>query len=235
MKHYKASFIFAVGLALIILGLCMVIIFQLHYGSEPYKVKITFLTIGISIPLLIYGINMMLGYGKHLRILTFSGFLLCVIALIAFLILYPENWFYPNVTYTITIYALGLIILFSSSFAEVITKLIESRKGRDKDKIDVTTTEEPTFITPAKFEEPELEVIDIKVDLKPSKSLKDERLGKVIKIRDKIDFEAEKLIRVSKGELKIKKIDKDIDQVAKALKSIEEKMNKSDKKKIFGG
>ena len=55
------------------------------------------------------------------------------------------------------------------------------------------------------------------------------------KIKDKIDFEAEKLVRVSKGELKIKKTDKDIEQVTKALKSIQEKMNKSDKKKIFGG
>ena len=235
MKHYKASFIFAVGLGLIILGLCMVVIFQLHYGSEPYKVKITFFTIGISIPIIIHGINMMLGYSKHLRILTISGFLLCVTALIAFLILYPENWFYPNVTYTITIYALGLIILFSSSFAEAIIKFIESRKSKGVDVADVTTTKEHTFITPAKFEEPELEISDVKADLRPSKSLKDERIGKVTKIKDKIDFEAEKLVRVSKGELKIKKTDKDIEQVTKALKSIQEKMNKRDKKKIFGG
>ncbi|HIP63128.1 MAG TPA: hypothetical protein EYH04_03315 [Archaeoglobus profundus] len=233
MKHYKASFIFAVGLGLIILGLCMIVIFQLHYGSDPYKVKITFLIIGISIPIILHGINMMLGYGQHLRILTISGFLLCIIAIIAFLILYPENWFYPNVTYTITIYALGLIILFSSSFAEAITKFIESRKS--KGVVDVVTTKEHTFVTSFKFEEPELEVSDIKIDFKPSKSLEDERVGKVTKIRDKIDLEAEKLIRVSKGELKVKKTDKDIKQVTKALKSIQEKMSKTDKKKIFGG
>ncbi|HIP57991.1 MAG TPA: hypothetical protein EYH00_01630 [Archaeoglobus profundus] len=235
MKHYKASFIFAVGLGLIVLGLCMIVIFQLHYGSDPNKVKITFLTIGISIPIVIHGINMMLGYGQHLRILTISGFLLCVIALISFLMLYPENWFYPNVTYTITIYALGLIILLSSSFAEAINKFIESRKSRDIDVINVTTTKKNTFLTPAKFEEPELEVADIKIDFKPGKSLEYERIGRVTRIRDKIDLEAEKLIRVSKGELKVKRTDEDIEEVTKALKSIEEKMSKTDKKKIFGG
>jgi len=160
---------------------------------------------------------------------------LCVIALISFLILYPENWFYPNVTYTITIYALGLIILLSSSFAEAINKFIESRKSRGSDIIDVTTTKKNTFLTPTKFEEPELEVADIKIDFKPSKSLEDDRIGRVTKIRDKIDIEAEKLIRVSKGELKVKRTDKDIEEVTKSLKSIEKKMSKADKKKIFGG
>ena len=117
----------------------------------------------------------------------------------------------------------------------MINKFIESRKSRGSDIIDVTTTKKNTFLTPTKFEEPELEVADIKIDFKPSKSLEDDRIGRVTKIRDKIDIEAEKLIRVSKGELKVKRTDKDIEEVTKSLKSIEKKMSKADKKKIFGG
>jgi len=250
MKYYSASFIFAVGVGLLILGLTLMVTFQLHYGSEPFKVEITFGIIGISIPIIIHGINVMLGYRRYSMIVTILGFTLSLLAVGAFIMLYPENWYYPNVTYVAVVYALGLIMLFSSSFAEAVVRIIES-SARTIKKIVIHERSsevakkaeeelpplEAKFAFPTRAEEPEIALKDITMppDLKPGKALEKPRIGKMVKVKDEVSSYAEKLIRVREGELKVKKTDSDILEVTKALKSIEERMGKEDKKKIFGG
>jgi len=245
MKYYSASFIFAVGVGLLILGLSLIVIFQLHYGSEPYKVEITFSMIGISIPIIIHGINMMLGYKRYFKITAIVGFILTFVAVIAFVAIYPEKWVYPNVTYVAIAYALGLILLFSSSFAEAVVKVIETSVKTAKRIITTETeekeVEEPSvdtepFVEPITFEEPEIIIRDISTnDIKLGKALEEPRVGRIVKVKDAVTREAEELVRVKEGELKVKKTDSDIFEAAKALKSIEERMGKNDKKKIFGG
>jgi hypothetical protein len=245
MKYYSASFIFAVGVGLLILGLSLIVIFQLHYGSEPYKVEITFSIVGISIPIIIHGINMMLGYKRYFKITTILGFVLSFVAVLAFVAIYPEGWFYPNVTYVAIVYALGLILLFSSSFAEAVVKVIETSVKTAKKIITTETAEKEVeetlvdtepFVEPITFKEPEIIIKDISTeDIKLGKALEQPRVGRIVKVKDAVTREAEELVRVKEGELKVKKTDSDIFEAAKALKSIEERMGKNDKKKIFGG
>lgn len=250
MRYYGASLIFAIGIGLLILGLSLVIVFQLHYGSEPYKVEITFTLIGIAIPIIIHGINVMLGFQKYYKVITIVGFALALSAVAWFDLLYPKEWYYPNVTYVAILYAIGLIMLFSSSFAEAVVRIIESSaktikkivihervESPEKKREEELPPLEAKFALPSKFEPPDLEIKDVKipVDLKPGKALQQKRIGKVVRVKDAVDSQVEKLVRVEKGELKVKKMDADIMSVTKALKSIEEKMGKEDKKKIFGG
>ena len=193
---------------------------------------------------------MMLGYKRYSMFITLLGFVLSLSAVGAFVLLYPENWYYPNITYVAVVYALGLIMLFSSSFAEAVVRIIESSAKtikkiviheRGSEAIKKAEEELPPldtkFALPTKSKEPEiaLKEIEIPPDLKPGKALEKPRIGKMVKVKDEVGREAEKLVRVREGELKVKKTDSDILEVTKALKSIEERMGKEDKKKIFGG
>jgi len=249
MRYYSASFIFAVGVGLLILGLFMIPFFQLHYGSEPFKVKITFTIIGIAVPIIVYGLSQMLSSRRGSKIIATFGFALSILAVVLFDFYYPKDWFYPNVTYVAIIYALGLITLFGSSFADAVERIIESssktimkvihherveEKPKSKEELPPL---EAKFAFPTKVEEPKLEVKDIAIpsDLKPGRALEKPRIGKIVKVKDEVGKEAEKLVRVREGELKVKKSDSDILEVTKALKSIEGRMGKEDKKKIFGG
>ncbi len=249
MRYYSASFIFAVGVGLLILGLFMILFFQLHYGSEPFKVKVTFTIIGVAVPIIVYGLSQMLSSRRGSKVIATFGFALSILAVILFDFYYPEEWYYPNVTYVAIIYALGLITLFGSSFADAVERIIESSSKtimkvihheRVEEKPKSTEELPPLeakFAFPTNVEEPKLEIKDITIpsDLKPGKALEKSRVGKIVKVKDEVGKEAEKLVRVKEGELKVKKSDSDILEVTKALKSIEGRMGKEDKKKIFGG
>ncbi len=250
MRYYSASFIFAVGIGLLILGLIMIMFFQLHYGSEPFKVKVTFTIIGIAVPIIVYGLSQMLSSRRGSKIIATFGFALSILAVILFDFYYPKDWYYPNITYVAIIYALGLITLFGSSFADAVERIIESSSKtimkiihheKTEEKPKSTTEELPPleakFAFPTKAEGPNLDIKDISIpsDLKPGKALEKPRVGKIAKVKDEVSKEAEKLVRVREGELKVKRSDSDILEVTKALKSIEGRMGKEDKKKIFGG
>ncbi len=251
MRYYSASFIFAVGIGLLILGLFMIPFFQLHYGSEPFKVKVTFTIIGIAVPIVVYGLSQMLSSKRGSKIIATFGFAFSIFAVLLFDYYYPKDWFYPNVTYVAVIYAMGLITLFGSSFADAVERIIESSSKtimkvihhheKTEEKPKPTTEELPPleakFAFPTKAEGPDLEIRDISVppDFKPGKALERPRVGKMVKVKDEVGKEAEKLVRVRKGELKVKKSDSDILEVTKALKSIEGRMGKEDKKRVFGG
>ncbi len=251
MRYYSASFIFAVGIGLLIFGLILIPVFQLHYGSEPFKVKITFTIIGVAISIIVYGLSQMLSSRRGSRIIATFGFALSVLAVLMFDFYYPKYWYYPNVTYVEIAYALGLITLFSSSFADAVERVIESSSKTimkiihherpveevKKKKEEELPPLEANFAFPSKSEGPKLEIKDIQMpaDLKPGKALERPRIGKVVKVKDEVGREAEKLVRVRQGELKVKKSDSDILEVTKALKSMEGRMGKEDRKKVFGG
>ncbi|GEM_PF-1245391 len=249
MRYYGASFIFAVGVGLLVLGLFLILFFQLHYGSEPFKVKVTFTIIGIAVPIMVYGLSQMLSKKKGSMIIATCGFALSVFAVLLFDYYYPRDWFYPNVTYVAIIYASGLITLFGSSFADAVERIIESSsrtimkiihheaKEEQKKKVEELPPLDAKFAFPTKAEGPSIEVKDIQMppDLKPGKVFERPRVGKIVRVKDEVGKDAESLVRVRKGELKVKKSDSDILDVTKALKSMEEKMGKEDKKKVFGG
>ncbi|ADB57811.1 DUF7139 domain-containing protein [Archaeoglobus profundus] len=232
MRYFSNTLIFVVGLGLIVLGLVFIVYFQLHYGSEPTLVKTTFSLVGLGVPLAVQGIAGMLGYVKYSRATGLSGFLLCVLGLLAFLYLYPKGWIYPTISIVATIYALGLILVLGGLFAEVVQRIIESkpvtvsREISKKASGETPEFDESVFLEPVKFPEPEITFKDIETgDIKFGKALNG-RIGKVVKVKDNVDYDATLLNRVKDGKLEIKVKDDEISKISKILKDMESRMKK---------
>ncbi len=231
MRYFGGTLTFVVGLGLIVLGLVFIVYFELHYGSDPTLVKVTFSLIGLGAPLAIQGIAGMLGYVKYSRVTGISGFILCVLGLTAFLWLYPKDWYYPNVSFVATIYGLGLILVFGGLFAEVVQRMIESKpivvsKEATKRLSETSEIDTSTFLEPVKIPEPEITFKDVEVgDVKFGKALNG-RIGKVVKIKDNVDYDASLLNRVKDGKLEIKVKDDEISRISEVLKDMKGRMKK---------
>ncbi|WP_457549266.1 DUF7139 domain-containing protein [Archaeoglobus sp.] len=231
MRYFEGSLAFVVGLGLIVLGLVFIVYFQLHYGSEPLLVKITFSLIGLGVPLAIQGIAGMLGYVKYSKVTGILGFVLCLMGLTAFLWLYPKNWIYPNVSFVATIYALGLILVFGGLFAEVVQKIIEFKpivisKETAKKVREMQEVEEKTFLEPVSVPESEITFKDVEIgEVKFGKALSG-RIGKVVKVKDNVDYDVSLLNRVRDGKLEVKVKDDEISKISEILKDMEGRMKK---------
>ena len=231
MRYFGGTLTFVVGLGLIVLGLVFIVYFELHYGSDPTLVKVTFSLIGLGAPLAIQGIAGMLGYVRYSRVTGISGFILCVFGLTAFLWLYPKDWYYPNVSFVATIYGLGLILVFGGLFAEVVQRIIESKpivvsKEATKRLSETSEIDTSTFLEPVKIPEPEITFKDVEVgDVKFGKALNG-RIGKVVKIKDNVDYDASLLNRVKDGKLEIKVKDDEISRISEVLKDMKGRMKK---------
>ena len=58
--YYVGSALFVIGLILIILGTFLVMLFQIHYESEPEQILYTIVSIATGIVLILIGINLMI-------------------------------------------------------------------------------------------------------------------------------------------------------------------------------
>ncbi len=225
MKYFRSTLMFSAGIGLLIVGLVFILYFQLHYGSDPTLVKVTFSLIGLGVPLAVIGVSGMFGYVKYSKITGISGFLLCAIGVLSFTLLYPENWFYPNVSIVATLYALGLVTLFGGLFAEVVERIIETRVERRVER-EGDEVEEVKFVEPVAIPEFEISIKDVDVgDVKLSKTL-DGRLGKVVKVKDNVDYDASMLNRVKEGKVEVKVKDDEISKISEVLKGMESRMRK---------
>ncbi len=232
MRYFGGTLTFVVGLGLIVLGLVFIVYFELHYGSDPTLVKVTFSLIGLGTPLAIQGIAGMLGYVKYSKITGILGFILCVLGLTAFLWLYPKDWYYPNVSFVATIYGLGLILVFGGLFAEVVQRIIEFKPVvvskeviKRLSETSETDTHESTFLKPIKSES-EITFKDVEVgDVKFGKALNG-RIGKVVKVKDNVDYDASLLNRVKDGKFEIKVKDDEISRISEVLKDMKGRMKK---------
>jgi hypothetical protein len=235
MRYFTSSLVFASGIGLIALGLVLILVFQLHYGSEPLRVEIVFTLIGLGVPIALQGMTLMLGYRKYSRITGIIGFALCLIALVLFVVLYPKDWYYPNVSFVATTYALGLIMVLGGLFAEIVQNIIERRQV-EKPKwqaVEEPEIKDEKFLEPVKVPELEFElsIKDVKEDVKFGRALESGRVGKIVKVKDDINYQAETLNRVQHGKLEVKVKDDEIADISKTLKAIESKMTK--KKGLF--
>jgi uncharacterized membrane protein len=57
--YYVGSAFFVIGIVLIILGTILVMLFQIHYESEPEQILYTIVSIATGIILILIGINPM--------------------------------------------------------------------------------------------------------------------------------------------------------------------------------
>lgn len=229
MRYFRYSLVFSFGLGLTLLGLAFIIYFQLHYGSDPTLVKVTFSLIGLGVPIAVQGITGMFGYVKYSKVTGISGLILCTLAVLLFLILYPENWFYPNISAVGILYAFGLIALFGGLFGEVVQRVIErgelKTEKRSLSVSDVEVEGLDGFVEPAKFPEPELVIKDAEEKFEFGRTLS-ERIGKVVKVKDNVDYDASLLNRVRNGKVEVKVKDEEISEISRILRDMEKRMKK---------
>lgn len=224
MKYFRYSLVFSFGLGLILLGLAFIIYFQLHYGSNPFLVKFTFTLIGLGVPIAFHGISGMLGYLKYSKVAGVVGLTLCLTAIVLFLILYPEGWYYPNVTLVATLYAFGLISLFGGLFGEAVQRLVERGYGAEEKREESLDFEEVKFVEPV--EVPESEIVAKDLDYNVEFGPLGERMGRVVKVKDNVDYDADMLNRVRDGKKEVKVKDEEISEISRILRDMKSRMKK---------
>jgi len=138
--YYVGSMVFAVGIALVGLGSVLIMIFQLHYGSEPEKILYTVVSIGVGIPLILIGINLMMKERMRGYLIITASALMSSVAIYLFSTNYLTNWYYPLISYILGLYVIGFLILMGNAFANVIIWIIErrlepSRKEEEKSRL----------------------------------------------------------------------------------------------------
>jgi hypothetical protein len=123
--YYIGSMLFAVGIALIGLGTALIMIFQLHYGSDPQEILYTVLALGTGITLIMLGINLMIRETTRGYIIVAFSAILSTGAIVLFYTNYLTNWFYPLIGYVFGLYVLSFLILMGNAFANVILWIME--------------------------------------------------------------------------------------------------------------
>ncbi len=235
-EYYLPSLIFAAGVFLIVIGLSLIAIFQINRYSNPTEIEIVGVIIGLAIPMALYGVNAMYGF-KRYKPATIAAFALTTLAVVLFVLMYPEYWYYPQIVYVALLYALGLVLFFSSSFAEAVLRLLEKAPGieikRETSYVEKKKLkkkiEENIEIEEAKLIEPDfdkvldIEIIEPKGDFLVGSALKDgEYRGNVVRVKDSVP-EAEKLRMLRNGGRRVAKKEVcEVDNAARVLKMIEE-------------
>ncbi len=251
-EYYLPSLIFAVGVFLVVIGLALIAIFQINRYSNPTQIEVTAVIIGLAIPLALYGVNAMYGF-KRYRLATVAAFILTTLAVVLFVAMYPNYWYYPQVVYVALLYAIGLVLFFSSSFAEAVLRLLEKTPVIEikREKPAPTTyaekkklkkeIESEIDLESAKLIEPDfdklldIEIVEPKLDFEVGVALKDRNYrGNVVRVKDNVP-EAEELRKLKEGGKRVRKKEvEEVDDAAKVLKMIEENKIRGKSSEISG-
>ncbi|RZN13513.1 MAG: hypothetical protein EF812_07490 [Methanosarcinales archaeon] len=125
--YYAGSAIFASGIALFAVGTAFIMMQKIHYGSEPEKIFLSSIFIGVGATMILTGMNMMMRqtrYGYHL---IGAGTFASLFALLVFTYNYPQKWYYPLINYVLALYVVGLLVLVGNAFANVVLWMIEGK------------------------------------------------------------------------------------------------------------
>lgn len=125
--YYLGSAVFVIGIGLIIFGTALVMLFQLHYESEPQQILYTVVTIATGITIILIGINLMIRQTKKGYAIVAASTISSALAIFLFATNYLNNWYYPLVGYILGLYVIGFLALLGNSFANVIIWLIGNR------------------------------------------------------------------------------------------------------------
>lgn len=144
-ENWMGFVLFLSGLALCLIGFALSIIWQLNFSSTLFEIRGAVTLTGIGIFLLFLGINLIFGLKiPYAKFFFFSGVVLSAIGMIAFQAYYPWEWRYPCVTY-----ALGILSMISSLFANVM------QRGSEINFVDAVKKEsflpERTFLPEREF------------------------------------------------------------------------------------
>lgn len=140
--YYVGSLFFVIGIAFLTMGSALVIIFQLHYGSEPEEILYTVVFIGTGIALTLLGINMMMKQTKKGYYLVGVSTFMSSLALFTFTSNYFYNWYYPLISYVFALYVIGFLLLLGNTFANVVLWVIENGSMTTEERVAKTHTDE---------------------------------------------------------------------------------------------
>lgn len=136
MKHI-GIIAFALGFCLCFASILYAVIYKISLHDLQNIEEIVYVTIatGIGIWLIFVGTNMTLRNEKAYRWLFLLGSVLSFMAIIIFNMHYPDNWYYPLISYVILLYTTGIGILAGNIF---INSTVRMRKPDES-----TVYEEP--------------------------------------------------------------------------------------------
>lgn len=138
--YYIGSMFFVAGIALLILGSAFIMIFQLHYNSEPEQIFLTTIFMGTGITLILIGINLMIKQSRKGYGIVGTSTIISSIAIIIFSFNYFNNWYYPIISYVLALYIFGFLTLLGNAFANVTLWIIENRPGVEHNFMEEKTT-----------------------------------------------------------------------------------------------
>lgn len=138
--YYIGSMFFVAGIALLILGSAFIMIFQLHYNSEPEQIFLTTIFMGTGITLILIGINLMIKQSRKGYGIVGTSTIISSIAIIIFSFNYFNNWYYPIISYVLALYIVGFLTLLGNAFANVTLWIIENRSGVEHNFMEEKTT-----------------------------------------------------------------------------------------------
>jgi len=125
--YYIGTLLFVSGVILLALGGVFVIMFKIHYGSSAKLILQTFTLLSVGLLLVFMGINLMIKQKKKGYFVFGIGSLLSMLAIALFILNYVNNWYYPLVSYVLTLFLMGFLLLIGNAFGNVTVWLIENK------------------------------------------------------------------------------------------------------------
>jgi hypothetical protein len=125
--YYLGSIVFLIGIILVVLGSLLVVYFQIHYGSEPWKIFYTILSIATGLNFILIGINLMIRQMKKGYAIITTSVILGAFAIFLFYMNYFDNFYYPLVGYIFGLYIIAFLLLLANAFASVIVWIIGNK------------------------------------------------------------------------------------------------------------
>lgn len=226
--YYTGSVVFAAGIALLAVGAAFVMIFMIHYGSEPEKILLSVIFTGVGATLILTGINMMMRQTQYGYYIVGVSAFISLFGLFVFTFNYPHNWYYPLISYVLALYVIGFLMLFGNAFANVILWMIEGKPEamvRGEEGIKVYTDEEiKRDIEEATRESIKVSTSELKFkepstgEVRLGKAFRETR-GATTKVKDDIE-EAKSLIKTIKPGERLKSGSAEVEGISRNLRDI---------------
>ncbi|AGB49032.1 hypothetical protein Metho_0783 [Methanomethylovorans hollandica DSM 15978] len=106
-----ALFMIAAGLILIASAITYAMLENMNRFSEPGKILVSLGLAGSGILVILLGLNTKFPWKGSSGFFLACGSLLSISGVLGFIILYPEDWFYPKVAYVVLTYTAGILLL----------------------------------------------------------------------------------------------------------------------------
>ncbi len=136
LKYYTASLAFLSGMILALIGVAFAVSVNLTRSSDSSQISFTYGIVAFGLAVSITGLNLMIKQrSTYTNYIIPLGFALSAAGVAKFAMEYPQGWIYPNITYTIILYAGGITFLVANSFANAVLNLIEGKPVSIKEEV----------------------------------------------------------------------------------------------------